>query len=191
MKQCTKCKEIKELKEFGIDRARKNGFKSKCKSCYRAYDISYNAANRIKISVRKIKHYKENRDIIVSYTVEYNNKNKKRIASQRAAHYQVHKKEKAAYDSIRKKANPGKQCAYVAKRNAAKLQATPKWLTKAHHLEIEGFYIEAARLTRETSIPHEVDHIVPLQGKTVRGLHVPWNLQILTKFENSSKGNKF
>ncbi len=76
------------------------------------------------------------------------------------------------------------------KRYAAKIQATPKWLTKAHFKEMEWFYIEAARLTKETGIKHEVDHIVPLQGENVRGLHVPWNLQILTKSENIIKGNK-
>ena len=57
--------------------------------------------------------------------------------------------------------------------------------------KIEWFYREAKRLFKETGIPHHVDHIIPLQGKYVSGLHVPTNLQILTASENSTKGNRF
>src|SRR5271165_3915827 len=76
-----------------------------------------------------------------------------------------------------------------AKYRAAKLKRTPHWLTQEHWKQIEAFYIEAKRLTQVTGIPHEVDHIVPLQGKNVSGLHVPWNLQILTESQNCSKNN--
>lgn len=88
------------------------------------------------------------------------------------------------------KENPDKANAISARRRALKLQRTPKWLTPQHFKEIEWFYTEAQRLTNEAGILHHVDHIVPLQGKKVSGLHVPWNLQILTATENSSKGNK-
>lgn len=87
--------------------------------------------------------------------------------------------------------NPAKRSAISAKRRATKLLATPSWLTKDDIKKIESFYILAKNLTLSTGIRHDVDHIVPLRGKNVSGLHVPWNLQVLTSYENGSKGNKY
>ena len=85
-------------------------------------------------------------------------------------------------------ANSGKYRAHAMKRVAAKNNATPPW---SNLDDILFFYEEAARLTAKTGIPHQVDHIVPLQGKTVCGLHVVWNLQVLPAVENQSKNNHY
>jgi hypothetical protein len=84
-----------------------------------------------------------------------------------------------------------KRNAKTAKRKAFKLQATPKWITKERAEEICNIYLKAQISTLETGISHNVDHIIPLQGENVSGLHVPWNLQILTASENSKKKNSF
>lgn len=74
--------------------------------------------------------------------------------------------------------------ASTAKRRAARLQATPPWLTEKELAEIKAFY---------TRCPdgHEVDHIIPLQGEFICGLHVLSNLQYLPMSENRSKHNKW
>jgi 5-methylcytosine-specific restriction endonuclease McrA len=86
-------------------------------------------------------------------------------------------------DRYRERARPGR-----AKHRAMRLQRMPAWADQA---EISKFYEKAAWLTRRTKIPHEVDHIVPLLGELVSGLHVAWNLQVLPRFENRSKSNKY
>lgn len=83
--------------------------------------------------------------------------------------------------------NPAKSNATRARRRSVKIKATPSW---ANMNDILYFYEKAALATEANGILHHVDHIVPLQGKSVCGLHVAWNLQILTAKENISKGNR-
>lgn len=75
-----------------------------------------------------------------------------------------------------------------SRRRATKLNASMPWADKE---KIKGIYIECERLTRETGIRHEVDHIVPLRGKNVVGLHIESNLRVITAAENRNKSNKF
>lgn len=75
-----------------------------------------------------------------------------------------------------------------ARREAAKMKRTPRW---ADLMAIKAVYFAARDLTVSTGIEHQVDHIVPLQGRLVSGLHVHNNLQILTRSENARKHNHF
>lgn len=75
-----------------------------------------------------------------------------------------------------------------AKSRAAKLNATPSWLTEQDFKDIADVYKLARHLSDETGVPHDVDHIVPLQGKSVRGLHVAWNLRAIPSAVNRAKG---
>lgn len=86
--------------------------------------------------------------------------------------------------------NPHKGLARQAKRRSAKRLAVPKWLTDQQKLEIEFKFLEAKQKSAATGIPHEVDHIEPLQGKDICGLHVPWNLRVIPMTQNRSKGAK-
>ena len=77
----------------------------------------------------------------------------------------------------------------VLKRRFKIIDAEPKWLSPEDRAEIKAIYRRALERSSQSGVPHEVDHVVPLQGKNVSGLHVPWNLQILPKRENRAKSN--
>jgi hypothetical protein len=86
-------------------------------------------------------------------------------------------------------ANPDKVASYRAVRKAKLIQRTPRWLREKDYEMMAAFYLLARMLSDETGEPHHVDHIIPLQGEKVSGLHVPGNLQVLTAFENIKKHN--
>jgi hypothetical protein len=86
--------------------------------------------------------------------------------------------------------NPDVYKALSSFRRKRNQQATPKWLTYIQKKEIRSLYIIAQTSTKITGVKYVVDHIVPLVGDTVCGLHVPWNLQIMTQEDNLLKSNK-
>jgi hypothetical protein len=105
-----------------------------------------------------------------------------------AAYRAANKEKKRARDAAYIAANPEKNRAKVANAKAAKLQRTPVWRDKN---AIRRVYALAKRLERKHGEPYHVDHIIPLQGNTVSGLHVETNLEPLRGPENASKSNKF
>ena len=94
------------------------------------------------------------------------------------------------YKKAWKERNKGRVAADVAARKRHIRLATPKWLTKQQKIEIRSFYEEAERLKSTTGVDYEVDHIIPIRGGIVSGLHVPWNLRVITAAENQTKNRK-
>lgn len=80
---------------------------------------------------------------------------------------------------------------YKRHRRVKRSKSMSKWLTKEHKQEIKDYYQVAQMLTEVTNIQYHVDHIIPIMHDKVCGLHVPWNLQILTEQDNRTKSNKF
>lgn len=68
--------------------------------------------------------------------------------------------------------------------------ATPPWLTRKQKGEIRQLYEMAITMTKTTGEQYVVDHIIPLRSPDVCGLHVPWNLRVITQEENLKKSNK-
>jgi len=97
---------------------------------------------------------------------------------------------KTAYKQEYKTRNPDLYKELVSLRRRRFRQATPKWLTTEQKLEIRLQYRLAIELSRTTKQRYAVDHIIPIQGEEVCGLHVPWNLRVITQEENLKKSNK-
>jgi hypothetical protein len=89
-----------------------------------------------------------------------------------------------------RKSNPDIVSFQKAKRISDLLNRTPKWLNAGHLFEIECIYRYRTALNA-VGLDYHVDHIVPLRGKLVSGLHTPDNLQILPAKDNIQKSNSF
>ena len=174
-KICLGCKNILPFSEYTAAKLGKYGLRSKCKTCRAEEATIYNHTHKEIVSNHGKKYRKEKAD---------------QISAQRAIHTIKNKERLAEYGKQWRLNNPGKSNAKTARRRAQKRAATPKWLTEDHWLQIECFYVEAAKLTQSTGIPHEVDHIEPVMGKDRKGLHVPWNLRVITRSENRKKSRK-
>lgn len=174
-KTCCRCKLEKDFNCFSKNSRVKDGLQTMCKSCKKEYKI----LNKEKIAAKDKEYCLLNKDKLCNYQKIYKENNLEKVR-------------KSNRLACKKWALSNKDMvnARSAKRRAAKLQALPKWLTKAEHEQIKEFYEIAEMFKLYIGEEYHVDHIIPLQGENVCGLHVPWNLQVIPAKENLSKSNK-
>ena len=120
----------------------------------------------------KRRYYERNKALVMA-----------RAAARPAEEKRFHKK---AY----KKKHPDLYRALARSRRKKHQQATPKWLSPEDKRAIRDIYINAVVASRTTGVQYVVDHIIPLRSDLVCGLHVPWNLRVITQEENLKKSNK-
>lgn len=167
MKKCSKCKENKEYYCFYTRKDRKSGYSSRCIVCEKDRQIKKYAKHKESIDKSNKKWQKENKDKVKAIKDRYRNKEtSKDIESKQRRKWQKENKDKTVF--------------YSAKRRAQKLNAT-----------LEGYDVEIKEIYKNCPEGYHVDHIMPLQGNGICGLHVPWNLQYLTAEENLRKSNSY
>jgi hypothetical protein len=194
-KVCSTCKNLRNINDFYKNCRSKDGHDPSCKLC--AKD-------------KKHKLYLLNSDKYKNKSKEYHllNKDDKDIFERKSKYYHLNKDKWLAASKKFRNNNPEKWSAYnknwrtnnsdkvslnLAKRRAAKLNATPKW---ANNKMIAYWYKCAKSSSKISGFPWHVDHIVPLMGKingvqVVCGLHWEGNFQLLPGSENQSKGNRW
>ena len=166
VKRCAQCGKYKTVDCFGGDKKRPDGLRPWCKECHNACNKKWREANK---DYYKLRH-QENPERRKAYDAKYVKNNPDYLK----AYYQNNK------ETI---------IGNVNKRRTKATYATPVWADKA---KMRMIYRIASNLNNlHGYIKYHVDHVVPLQGKTVSGLHVHNNLRILLADENRRKKNKW
>lgn len=198
MKLCPKCRESKPYEQYYKARKSKDGLQGYCKSCVStlstkrvAYRKSYREVNKVKEAAYKKFYREKNKESITESSRIYRDSNRETVrASQQR--YKESNYDKVLESSRKyRERNKPKYAAYRSKRRAQELQAQPPWLSKEDLLRIQLTWGIRELKSFVTGCEYEVDHIVPLQGKTVCGLHVPWNLEVVLKSDNRRKQARY
>jgi hypothetical protein len=118
-------------------------------------------------------------------------KHPEQFKAYRKSQYIKHRETHLAQKRVYRQANKGKINALVSARKAYIKQRTPIWVDSEERWLIKEVYDLATKRTEMSGFAWHVDHIIPLQGTTVSGLHVINNLQVIPAVDNIRKKNKY
>lgn len=205
MKQCSRCGEEKAENDFKPDLRNRDGLQSQCVSCQRKTARESKRRNyeknKAKQAERKKAWHEKNRDAVLSRKAKYRESKRSELQEKQKEfrtknpEYQKQWRENnrdklTEYERDRYYLNKPKYFAAAAKRRASRKQATPTWPDSDMSFLVQEAYALARLRSKMLGGVWHVDHVLPLKGKTVCGLHVPWNLQVIPALDNLRKGNK-
>jgi len=177
-KECSLCKKVKFFDLFYSDADKEDGRTTRCKEC---------------VSQSQKARYKDNPKAWVIRSKKYYEENTIKIKEKAQKYYHTNKHTEKLQEGRRKYRQENKGYLNGLKKlyKIQKTQAIPKWLTDWDEFVLREIYDLSRMRTDSTGIEWHVDHIIPLKGKEVCGLHIPNNLQVIPAVENLSKGNKY
>jgi 5-methylcytosine-specific restriction endonuclease McrA len=154
----------------------------------RAKGLARHYANRdARLAYNKVWRAK-NREYVKACKKAWDDANREHVQAQSRAYYHANPDACQAKSRAYKAANRPHMAELQARRRRASKKAT---LPTSSPEAMRAIYERAALLTVITGVPHEVDHIVPLQGRNVCGLHVWWNMRAIPAVDNRSKKDRF
>lgn len=204
-KHCIKCGSNKPLTDFSPRASSKDGRRGSCRVCDNERKVAWAKANPQKIKAIRRRYIEKDtaafKAAALARAAAYRSRHAERVRQRNFAAYWANPKPKraAALRSREKnlaaarqrdrdwaKSNPALNRAKAARCRRQR----PPCLTKEDLRSIAFAYQCCVMWSSATGVLHHVDHVIPLRGKLVSGLHVPWNLRILPAKENLKKGNR-
>lgn len=192
LKKCNNCGVEKPQFDFYPHKGAADGLRGNCKSCHKARSAANYFQNVEKSRQNHRDYYKRRLLKNPNFQKDEYWKNPEKRREQGRAAYSKHREKRLVAVKEYSRKNRGKSNAIKKMYKLAKSRACPSWVKDCFgmRVKIENIYNRAKTLSETTGILHHVDHIIPLRGENVSGLHVPWNLQILTAEENMRKSNR-
>lgn len=207
-KSCCECKLNLDTSLFYVHKETKDGFGICCKNCIKLINKTKYSKNKENYSKKSHAYYLKNSGAIKNKASEWGKENKEKKEASHKKWRDSHKEKLRAYSkqyltvpenkykkyeagSRWKKNNLDKVSAYAQNRRAKELQRTPPWAKEIMDDYMKMLCKFRDSLTKHTGIKQSIEHTIPLQGKLISGLHLPYNLEIMSLSKNAEKQNKF